>query len=156
MRLLYDIEADGLDDATKMYCCAFRDIDTGKTWTCIDTENIVQYLRRADLHIGFNICGYDLPLVERLTGLKVDMSVEKVCDLWEIAVTLNPNRRNSVDDWASRLYLPPKVLIPDDAWKSLPTELAVKRAERDVEIEWGIYLALLQEMKVNDYKEIWR
>lgn len=152
-RLIFDIEADGLlPEATRIHCMSTKDIDTQQVLTYTTDVGIVAALENAELLIGFNITGYDLPLVYKIYNLVVPDPVERVFDLWEASLILNPNRQNSVEAWASRLGMDGKVDIQD--WVNLPIEEYIKRCEQDVEIEYRIYLAILRELGVNDYKEI--
>ena len=80
--LVFDIEANGLNEvtsgkkdtylreATKVWCMSIMDLVTGNTYLFEqDTmKKGVQMLRDADLIIGHNIYGYDIPLLERLYG----------------------------------------------------------------------------------------
>jgi hypothetical protein len=155
VRLVFDLEADGLlPEATVIHCCSFKDIDTQQLLTFSSKDDILSRLLGADLLIGFNVLGYDIPLVEKLYGvdLKHLTTLERTFDLWECAVTLNPNRQNSVEAWSQRLGMDGKIKIDD--WKGLPLETYIARSEQDVEIEYRIYLALLQELGIKDYREL--
>lgn len=153
MRLVFDLEADGLEDATKIWCGAFLDIDTGKTFVTRDLSKIVAAIKNNELLVGHNIMGYDIPLVEQLSGERFDTSAERVADTYEMSMMLNPNRQHSVEDWAARLGMEGKVKIDD--WKNGPIELYEERAVQDVRIEYRIFLELLNEMGVSDWRELW-
>lgn len=65
MRLVFDIEADGLlDTITKIHCIVIKDIDTGERWSVWQPELIEwvvrNLLQEADLLIGHNILSFDL------------------------------------------------------------------------------------------------
>src|SRR6516165_7794581 len=71
LRLVFDIEADGLlNAATKVHCVVIADLDSD--WVDeYGPEQIgaaLEHLARADYLAGHNICGYDLPLLRRLFG----------------------------------------------------------------------------------------
>jgi len=81
-KLVFDIEANGLNEvvagkkdtylteATKIWCMSIRDIETGES-LLFEQDNLVdgiQILRDAELIIGHNIYGFDIPLIERLYG----------------------------------------------------------------------------------------
>ena len=72
MRLLFDIEADGLLlTISKIHCIVIYNIDTNKT-TQYGPELIgeaIQYLKQADVLIGHNLIGYDLPALWKIKGL---------------------------------------------------------------------------------------
>ena len=73
--LIFDLETDGfLRDVSTVHCLAIHDLDTEKTITYNDTgsqEPVVRGIQRlqdADLVIGHNIIGYDLPVIRKLYG----------------------------------------------------------------------------------------
>lgn len=69
MRLVFDLEADGLlDDASRVHCLALRDIDGGELQQFFHDNmgDALQLLSNADLIIGHNIIGYDLPVLQKL------------------------------------------------------------------------------------------
>ena len=73
--LVFDLETDGfLKDVSTVHCLAIHDLDTEKTITYNDTgsqEPVVRGIQRlqdADLVIGHNIIGYDLPVIRKLYG----------------------------------------------------------------------------------------
>ena len=71
LRLVFDVEADGLeDDATKVHCVVIADLDSDRidTYGPNQVTAALEHLARADYLTGHNIQGYDLPLLERLYG----------------------------------------------------------------------------------------
>jgi len=78
--LAFDIEGNGLNEvtinrkggcipeATRIWCAATCNVETGETkaYTEDQMEEFAQALERADLIIGHNVFGYDLPILERL------------------------------------------------------------------------------------------
>ena len=74
MRLVFDIETNGLYfDAAVIHCVAFYDLDTGETFVHNDRGsdkptviNALTILEGADLLIGHNIIGYDIPVIQKL------------------------------------------------------------------------------------------
>jgi len=160
MRAVFDLEADGyLEDATRVWCGSFLNIDTAEIQTFTSLDRIVTELVHTDLLIGHNLTGYDLPLIDKLyTGSyrrATGDSVEGLFDTYEASIALRPDRGHqghSVESWANRIGCSPKVPITD--WKNLPLERYIKRCETDVAIEYQIYLELLKEMGVQDYNEL--
>lgn len=75
-RFEFDIETNGLDDATVVHCIWIKDADTGKTFDFADQPGRggitagLQLLDTADVLIGHNILTYDLPTLRRLTGFQ--------------------------------------------------------------------------------------
>ena len=74
MRLVFDIESNGLLDATKIHSLCLYDIDSGKTYSCTDNAYNSAYklqyglelLSQADMIIGHNIICFDIPLIRKL------------------------------------------------------------------------------------------
>jgi len=71
-RYIFDLEADNLlDDATRVHCGVFKDMDTGDvTKFTPDTvsNEMLAFMDRADTLVGHNVIGYDFPLLEKLFG----------------------------------------------------------------------------------------
>lgn len=73
MNLIFDIETDGLYDAcTQIHCIGIHDLDTNKTLVFNDVGSEqpitkgIQLLEDADMVIGHNVIGYDLPVIHKL------------------------------------------------------------------------------------------
>lgn len=156
MKYVFDLEADGhLHEATKMWCAAFYDLDSHKTYITEDPSEALRGLMRADLVVGHNLTGYDFPLLlkllrpsdEEIVNRLTNPSVDWCKDTYEISLTLMPERPggHSVEAWANRLRLPPKVEIND--WKNLDISLYRERAAKDVWLEAQILYALDKEME---------
>ena len=82
--LAFDIEGNGLNEitisrkgeaipeATRIWCASTYDIQTGesKGYRPDEIKQLVSELEEADLVVGHNILGYDLPLLNRLYGVQ--------------------------------------------------------------------------------------
>lgn len=73
MKLVFDIETNGLyDDVSCIHCLAYKDLDTGNVLVFNDsgtTQSIttgITHLMEAELLIGHNSIGYDLPVIKKL------------------------------------------------------------------------------------------
>ena len=157
MRLVFDIEANGLlDTATKMWCLVAKDIDTGHIYTCISTNYMEQVLDQATELIGHNIIDYDIPLLEKIIGWTPKNTV-KITDTLVISRVLNPDRLSpigikgghSLDAWGKRLgrYKP-----KHEDWTKFSEEM-LHRCTEDVEINHLLYIELLSEMADYDWRE---
>lgn len=84
MKVVIDIEANSLNNPTKIWVIVCKDIDTGKYHifkNLHEEENKNEFLtfsRLVDTWIGHNLLGYDLPHLKTLLGL--DWSVNQVVD----------------------------------------------------------------------------
>ena len=73
MRLLFDIETDGLlDTVSKIHCVVARDVDTDEeyVWTGDKVKDCWNFLNKADTLIGHNILGFDIPVLEKIFNRK--------------------------------------------------------------------------------------
>lgn len=73
MRLLFDLETDGLlDDVTRIWCIVARDLDTNEEYAFEphQIEEGLALLRSADVLAGHNIAKYDLPVLQKLHGFR--------------------------------------------------------------------------------------
>ena len=57
----------------------YHPTDLFKLWKPLEVRESVDYLNAADLVIGYNILGYDLPALEGLTGQKVTTPKYDMC-----------------------------------------------------------------------------
>jgi DNA polymerase-1 len=112
MRLVFDIEADSLTP-TKVHCLVITNVDTLETKRFanmpfmhggIDSiPNGCELLKQADLIIGHNILGYDLPVLKKFYGLVIP--IEKVCDTYLTSMLVVPEREegHSLEAWGRYL-----------------------------------------------------
>jgi hypothetical protein len=69
MRFIADIEASGLyEEATKIHCAVFKDIDTGKVYRFTQKDKIIKVLEATTYLVMHNGIGYDIPLIKKLWG----------------------------------------------------------------------------------------
>ena len=115
--IIFDLEANGLlNNATHIHCIVLKHVEDNQTNSYNDESpgkgmsspvvRAVQYLEMADLIIGHNILGYDLPLIKSIfpffnpTGIAIDTLL------------------------LSRLYHPNLLDIDKQrAWKHMPLQL---------------------------------
>ena len=69
--LIFDAETDGLLFAlTKFHCIGIEDVETAETWLFDERqgnlEEGLRMLEKADVLIGHNIMGFDLPAIEKI------------------------------------------------------------------------------------------
>jgi hypothetical protein len=128
LRLVFDAEADNLlDTATKVHCIVVADLD-GEQVAEYGPDQIPAALERlahADVLVGHNLIGYDLPLFERLHGWRpkagctiVDTLITSrlilphIADLDDQAAAMGDpplgklRGRYSLEAWGDRLGIP--------------------------------------------------
>jgi len=106
-QLVFDIETDDVK-ATKVWCICTLDIDTGeeKTFTYENLDEGVEHLEGADKLIGHNIIGFDVPVLEKLTGAK--LSGKNLVDTLVLSRLFNPVREggHGLESWGYALGVP--------------------------------------------------
>ena len=70
--LVFDIETDDLN-ATKIWCMSICNVDTENvcSYWGDDLDKGLKELQDADKLIGHNIIGFDVPVIEQLTGVSL-------------------------------------------------------------------------------------
>ena len=108
MTLIFDIEADNLlYDITKVWCIVAYDPDLDKTYTYDHTEidEALDLLMSADVLIGHNIIGYDLPALSKVhPKFKYNGIIFDTLVLSRIRYPLLQS--HSLGAWGDRLKLP--------------------------------------------------
>lgn len=76
MRVICDVEANGLDDADKIWCVVAKDIDTKKVYTFDrvweNPSSIISWSAGVTQWTGHNFLGYDIRVLRGLLGVKID------------------------------------------------------------------------------------
>ena len=139
MRLVFDIETDGLlDDMTKLHVLSWQDIDNDDTHGSTADPMVIRWLfDNATTLIGHNIVRYDLVALQRLLGITF---TGQIIDTLPLSWYLEPSHiRHGLDDWGKRLgVLKPKITD----WSSLTYADYEHRCEEDVKINHRLWLQL--------------
>lgn len=95
MNLLFDIETDGLTP-TVIHMIGIIDLDTNKyfSFNGDDVAEAIVLLSEADLLVGHNVLGYDIRVMEKLTGGLVKFDTSRVVDTLPLARDLIPGLAN--------------------------------------------------------------
>lgn len=163
MRLIFDIEANGLrDTVTKVWCVVTKDIDTGTIWKWNHTQDkiaLFRHLDNADELIGHNIINYDLPVLKDILGWQPIFSegeITKHCpeitDTLVLSRLFNPDRRkpeglkgkvgtHSLEAWGLRFG---RKKPEHEDWTQFSEEM-MHRCVEDVEINHMVYDQLVKE-----------
>ncbi len=115
-----------------------------------DQESIAKFFtsERKKTIVGHNIIQYDIPAVERILGIKVNENID-VVDTLGLSWYLYPERdRHSLGFLAKDFLGEKKVDITD--WESLTYEEYKARCEKDVDINYRLYINM-----INDFVEIY-
>lgn len=93
MRLIFDIESDGLlDTITKLHCICTIDADTGdiRSFTPDKIEEGLAYLMSADTLIGHNIIAYDIPAI-KIVSPQFNIEGIEILDTLVLARLIKPH-----------------------------------------------------------------
>lgn len=146
---LFDLEADGLNP-TKIYCIA---IQTEKgSFSTSSYDHMRKFFSSYDVYIGHNIQRFDIPVVERILGIKTKA---RLVDTLALSWYLFPTRkRHGLAEWGEEFgRKKPEI----DDWYNLPIEEYIHRCEEDVQINytlWENQLKILNQL-YPDPKKFW-
>jgi len=152
MRLVFDIETDGLD-ATKIWCLVIKDIDTGRIMKYTDESdkydgNIrmgLSLLQHAKLLIAHNGIGFDALIIKKLYDIDL-YDGDRFFDTWIASQVLNYRRphKHGLAGWGEHL----KYHKGDyDDWSQF-SEKMMEYCVRDVNLNAAIYNQLTIELNV--------
>ena len=140
-KLVFDIEADGLDP-NNVWCIVAKEV-SGDIYKFDNTqiEEGIKFLQTADTLIGHNIIGYDIPVLEKLYDAKFDCNIE---DTLVMSRLFNPVRENghSLKAWGWRVgSLKQEQPETFDEYTPAMLEYCVQ----DVKLNESVYHYLLKE-----------
>jgi len=144
MKILFDAEGDGLFP-TRLWCFSLIDIDTREIteYGPKDIEAGLKHLQKADVLIGHNIIGYDLPHIKRLYG--VDFEGTKIIDTLVLSRLNNPIQEglHSLQTWGVKMGFPK---VEHECWSQY-TKGMQNRCTMDVRLNLKVYLYLIKNMQ---------
>ena len=155
MKLVWDIEADAVD-ATKVWMLVAHDLDTGIDYQFSDYSDKLlgmadacALLANADVHIGHNLIGYDLPVMKRLYGIEI---TGKVYDTWVMSQTLRykRNHKHGLAGWGEHLGYPKIFFDPENFARGDDPEVfeeMLRYCKQDVRLNVQVYNELMEEFK---------
>lgn len=126
--MIFDLEADGLlEEATKLHVMAYT--DGNRVRHTHDYEEMRSLFRNARVLIGHNITRYDIPLVERLLGIKIEA---QIIDTLALSWYLNHTRViHGLESYGEEFGVPKPEI---DNWQNLTPEEYSHRCKEDVKI----------------------
>lgn len=151
-----DLEADGLEEATRVWCGVFKDYFTNEVYRFKpdQIDSMLAFMDSCESLVMHNGIDYDWPLLERLYGYKYKGN--KV-DTLIMSRLQKPNRMaphgckagpHSVEAWGIRLG---RKKPEHEDWSKFSPEM-LHRCEQDVEIQTEILKYLLKEGKGQSWK----
>jgi DNA polymerase I-like protein with 3'-5' exonuclease and polymerase domains len=159
LRLAFDIEANGLHDATKVHCIVIIDLDSDAVFQ-YGPDKIpaaLEHLLSTTYLTGHNITGYDLPTLKRLHNWKPSPNTI-IVDTMVVARLILPNLEE-LDDKAAVMGDPKLGKLRGkyslEAWG---IRLRIPKVGTDIE-DWSTYTPGMLERGVTDTKitkAIWK
>lgn len=163
MRLVFDAEADGfLEHATRVWCIVTKDIDTGRVERFYhnvekpqynilrDIDKGLEYLSKAEVLIGHNIIGYDLPLFKKLYNFEYTGELIDTLVVSRALKSDRPlprgyigNKTHSLEAWGYRVG---RGKPEHNDWSQFSMDM-LYRCNEDVEINELVYHALEKEKR---------
>ena len=165
-RYVFDIEANGLVNleldnkgraaqrADRIHCVVITDVDTGEVFSSTPGEDdlATAKLSEADMIIGHNIIGYDLPCLYKLTGWSPRKD-QKIVDTLVVGRLMHPDRTNlpkglrgqALKDWGA--YVGNDKMEYDGGWEEFSQEM-LTYCIQDVDANISVYK--FQEPWIND------
>lgn len=114
MKVCIDIEANGLENPTKIWLVCCKDIDTGVyyAWRNLSTdgearESFLKFAQGVQLWVGHNFLGYDYPVLNVLLGVVVSDLARRSCDTLIISKLVDyPRDGHSIEDYGIEFGIP--------------------------------------------------
>ena len=143
MKLIFDIETDGLKP-TKVWClCAVDENGTRYSLEMPTKADVNALLSGVTEVIGHNIIAYDVPALERILG--VSFEGIKITDTLVLSRLYNPSLEggHSLGKWGERLDFP-KGDYND--WTALTPDM-VEYCQQDVRVTERLYEVLMEKLE---------
>ncbi len=158
MKLVFDIETNGfLDVMNKIFCLEIYDIENAKTYSFMDgqIEEGINLLQEADLIIGHNILGFDIPAINKcfplakfkktfdtLVATRLIWADIKQEDFRRKDFPSNLIGRHSLASWGYRVGLLKGDFGETTDWSEWSQEMQ-SYCKRDVEVTVALYKKIL-------------
>lgn len=149
MKIVIDIEANGLDNPTKIWLIVCKDLDTGdyhifRKVSDDETEKarFLKFAEGVSLWVGHHIMGYDYPVVRDLLGLSLADAASSSLDTLIVSKMVDYSRPNghSIEAYGEEFGLE-KGKFSD--WTKYSLEME-NYCIRDVDITEKVYLKYLK------------
>lgn len=136
-RVLFDIEANGfLDTVDTIWCVVATNLDSGVTrrYSPFDIDEAVKYLQSADVLVGHNIIGYDLPAIWKVHHPWYE--VPAIIDTLVLSRYLRPERwgGHGLEAWGKTLGFPKGDFHEFDAYSAEMLEYCENDVKLNVKV----------------------
>lgn len=153
---MVDIEGNGLEGVTKIWCVVLRDLDTNNLHTfnniCEDAQERERFLNVAktvELWVGHNILGYDLPVLQSLCSGYVLPGIDCCIDTLIISKLLDYSRvaGHSLEAYGEEFNVPKSKFTDYSKW----SQELLDRCCIDTEITLKVYLKYLRYIQSKEW-----
>ena len=130
---VFDIETNGLlDDVTRLHCLSYRIFQSGEEiskGSLTNYQEVKDFVLNQPVLVGHNIVRYDIPVLEKLLGIKIQA---RLIDTLALSWYLYPMRaKHGLEYWGDELGVKKPIILD---WTNLKIEDYLHRCESDVEI----------------------
>jgi DNA polymerase I-like protein with 3'-5' exonuclease and polymerase domains len=147
--IVVDLEANGLDDATRIHCLSSCVVDEWDVHTLYSYEDIINFFKQEAvfiLHYGSN---YDLPLLNRLLG--IDFTDVIFYDTHLLSNYIFPGRQKYSLESFGEDYGVAKVSVGKDEWDGDMQDETYKdfitsRCETDIRINTNLWVDIMRRL----------
>lgn len=143
---VFDIETDGLD-ATKIHVLSWED-DYGKIQSTHDYDDMRKFFEQSKTLIGHNIIRFDIPVAEKILGIKINA---RLVDTLALSWYVNHTKPKHGLETYGEYYNVKKPEVTD--WVNLTQEDYAHRCKEDVKINSRLWRDLdikLSKLYPND------
>lgn len=140
MKVVFDIEANGLENPTKIWLIVAKDIDTDEYHIFRNLDDtsernrFIDFSSRVTLWIGHNILGYDIPVIHKLLDLSIE--VDKCLDTLIVSKLVDYSRNgHSIEDYGVEFGKEKGKFTDFSAYSKAMEEYCI----RDVDICHSVY-----------------
>ena len=141
-KIIFDLETDGLlDEVSQVWCIGEMKLEAISP-TIHKGHDYACRLLQADVLIGHNIIGYDLPVLKKLFGYAPKQGAKIVDTLILSRLLCRDRKSHSLDSWGETLKFP-KGKHTD--WTQYSQEMA-DYCIQDVKVNYHLYLHLMEMM----------
>ena len=150
---VFDIEADGFNPS-KIHCLGATQSSKDVPRTCTDYSSIGMFVStKGNAIIAHNCIRYDIPVIERLVGVKTQaLVVDTLMLSWYLYPKL---KRHGLEHWGEYFGVP-KPEVTD--WDNQPIEVYLHRVSEDVRINSLLWEKMKRDLMMiyGDMDEVWR
>lgn len=143
--LVFDIETNGLLDNVTQFHCGVTIGPSGETreYRPGDTEAFLKDLSSADMLVGHNIIGYDIPALKKLFGVTFE------CMIWDTLVAGRTYFPDRPQGHSLKSYGPKGDFGETSDWKDFSEDMLLY-CKQDTLVTHGLFQRQLKQFMLHD------